>query len=278
MRYQPRKRKRILESSVCDPEVVLSACAGVATITLNRPAIHNAFDDKMIAALTRILKDIKSRDNINLVCLQSTGKSFCAGADLNWMKRMSTYTLEENLQDATRLSDVMHLLATLPQPTLAIVQGSAFGGGVGLAACCDLVIASEHAQFCLSEVKLGLAPAVISPYIVSAIGLRDAKRYMLTGEGISAHRAQELGLVHQITAHENLESARDEMITQLMNNGPQALKAVKQCCEDIVTITDKNNLREKLANTIAKLRVSDEAQEGMQAFFAKRKPKWNDHV
>jgi methylglutaconyl-CoA hydratase len=270
-----------LASSECNDEIILDFNApysGVATITLNRPEVHNAFDEKIIAKFNAILKTLHARDDIHLVCLQANGKNFCAGADLNWMKRMSTYTQAENHQDAKQLSELMHLLATLPQPTLAIVQGSAFGGGVGLVACCDIVIASDIAEFCLSEVKLGLAPAVISPYVVAAIGIRQAKRYMLTAESISTKQALDLGLVHKVISHENLEIARDEMIRVLMANGPKALQSAKKCCHDIATINNEDQLQFALIETIAQLRIGEEAQEGMHAFFEKRKPKWNQNV
>jgi len=271
-----------LASSVCDnaTSFLISAdtpFAGVFTITLNKPEKHNAFDEVMISELISTLHYVAKQSDIRIVCLQANGKSFCSGADLNWMKRMSTFSRNENFADANKLSELMQTLVELPQPTVAIVQGNAFGGGVGLVACCDIVIASDIAQFCLAEVKLGLIPAVISPYIVDAIGMRHAKRYMLTAEMISTEVAKQLGLIHKIVPLDNINNIRDEMLKVLIANGPQALKAVKECCAEINNVNDEA-LRQKLVQKIAKIRVSSEAQEGMQAFFAKRKPKWNDHV
>lgn len=251
---------------------------GVLTITLNKPQVHNAFDEVMIAELISVLHQIAKQSDIRVVCLQGQGKSFCAGADLHWMKRMSTFSRNENVADANKLSELMYSLANLPQPTVVIVQGSVFGGGVGLVACCDIVIASDTARFCLSEVKLGLIPAVISPYVIAAMGMREAKRYMLTAETFFPEKAQELGLVHEIAEEQSLTVVRDEMLKQLLQNSPQALKAVKECCKEVSHVTDEHLLRERLAKRIAEIRVSKEAQEGMHAFFEKRQPKWNENV
>lgn len=251
---------------------------GVLTITLNKPEVHNAFDEVMIAELISVLHHTAKQSDIRIVCLQGQGKSFCAGADLRWMKRMSTFSRNENLADANKLSELMHSLATLPQPTIAIVQGNIFGGGVGLVACCDIVIASDTARFCLSEVKLGLIPAVISPYVIAALGMRAAKHYMLTAQTLLPEKAQVLGLVHQIVEERSLETIRDEMLKQIMQNSPEALRAVKECCKEVSMLTDAHLLRERLAKRIAEIRVSKEAQEGMHAFFEKRSPKWNENV
>lgn len=250
---------------------------GVARLTLNRPEVHNAFDDSLIAELNTHLDELRTLANagdVRAVVLGSEGKSYSAGADLNWMKRMVDYDLEDNLADSRKLAALMHGLDTLPCPTLCRVQGAAYGGAVGLAACCDVVIASEKAKFCLSEVKIGLSPAVISPYVQRALGERQMRRYALTAEVMDAETALQLGLAHQMVEHEALGSAVDTMLTTLLAGSPQAQRATKALMATVAQAPDSDATREHTCQVIAELRVSQEGQEGLASFFDKRRPDW----
>ncbi|MFI0471139.1 enoyl-CoA hydratase-related protein [Halomonas sp. HMF6819] len=250
---------------------------GVAHLSLNRPAVHNAFDDHLIAELTDHLKELLEpieRQQVRVLVLGSDGKSFSAGADLNWMKRMVDYSHDDNLADSRRLAELMYRLDTLPCPTVCRVQGAAFGGAVGLAACCDVVIASTKARFCLSEVKIGLSPAVISPYVQRAIGARQARRYALTAEVIDADSALALGLAHQVVAPEALDRAVEAMTQTLLAGSPRAQRATKALLAAVGQSPDSDATRERTCQTIAELRVSDEGQEGLSSFFDKRLPAW----
>jgi methylglutaconyl-CoA hydratase len=247
---------------------------GVATVTLNSPEKHNAFDDTIIAQLTTIFREIAERQDIKLMVLASTGKSFSAGADLGWMKRMASYTFEENLKDANALATMLKMLNFLPQPTIAKVQGAAFGGAVGLASCCDIVIASNKASFCLSEVKLGLIPATISPYVINAIGQKACRRYFLTAERFFADKAMQLGLVNEVVSPEELDNSINEMTLLLLANGPHAVHQAKQLALDVAYQDINNDLLNITSERIAAIRVSEEGQEGLTAFFEKRKPNW----
>ena len=247
---------------------------GVATVTLNNPDKHNAFDDIIISELTGIFYSIAERTDIKVMVLDSTGKSFSAGADLAWMKRMASYSYEDNLKDATALAKMLKALNFLPQPSIAKIQGAAFGGAVGLASCCDIVIAASKASFCLSEVKLGLIPATISPYVVNAIGLKAARRYFITAERFFADKAQQIGLVDEVVELESLTTEVDHMIAILLSNGPQAIQAAKKLALDVAFQEFNENLLQDTSQRIAHLRVSPEGQEGLTAFFEKRLPAW----
>ncbi|WP_448566748.1 enoyl-CoA hydratase/isomerase family protein [Thalassotalea ganghwensis] len=247
---------------------------GVATVTLNNPDKHNAFDDEIIAQLTSIFMDIGKRNDIRVMVLASTGKSFSAGADLGWMKRMANYSLEENLKDANALALMLKALNFLPQPTIAKIQGAAFGGAVGLASCCDIVIASEKASFCLSEVKLGLIPATISPYVINAIGQKACRRYFVTAERFFADKAKALGLVSEVVSSAELDKAVDEMILTILANGPEAVCQAKQLALDVAYQDIDEALIELTSERIASIRVSAEGQEGLTAFFEKRQANW----
>ncbi|MFT6900687.1 MAG: methylglutaconyl-CoA hydratase [Colwellia sp.] len=247
---------------------------GVATVTLNNPDKHNAFDDKIIAQLTVIFIEIAQRDDIHLMILASTGKSFSAGADLAWMKHMASYSYEENLRDANALAQMLHALNFLPQTTIAQIQGAAFGGAVGLASCCDIVIASNKASFCLSEVKLGLIPATISPYVVNAIGQKASRRYFQTAERFFADKAQQLGLVNEIVSVDELENTVNNMVTTVLSNGPQAVRQAKQLALDVAYQDINFELLSMTSERIASIRVSAEGQEGLTAFFEKRPASW----
>ncbi|WP_075881340.1 enoyl-CoA hydratase/isomerase family protein [Vreelandella massiliensis] len=253
---------------------------GVAWLTLNRPDVHNAFDDHLIAELNAHLDELHTlaqQGEVRAVVLGSEGKSFSAGADLNWMKRMVDYDLDDNLADSRKLAKLMHGLDSLPCPSVCRVQGAAFGGAVGLAACCDVVIASEKAKFCLSEVKIGLSPAVISPYVQRALGERQMRRYALTAEVMDATTALNLGLAHQVVAAEEFDAAVDAMLTTLLAGSPQAQRATKALLASVAKEPDSEATREHTCQVIARLRVSDEGQEGLASFFDKRRPAWVEH-
>ncbi len=247
---------------------------GVATVTLNNPDKHNAFDDQIIAELTKIFMHLADRPDVKVMILASTGKSFSAGADLGWMKRMASYSFEENLADANALAYMLKTLNFMPQPTIAKVQGAAFGGAVGLASCCDIVIASTKASFCLSEVKLGLIPATISPYVVNAIGQKACRRYFLTAERFFADKAQSLGLVDEVVELDQLDDSVDCMVRTLLANGPEAIKQAKRLALDVAYQDIDDELVSITSERIASIRVSEEGQEGLSAFFDKRAPKW----
>jgi len=248
---------------------------GIATVTLNNPEKHNAFDDGIIKQLTDIFNDISKRDDISIMILASSGKSFSAGADLGWMKRMASYSYEDNLKDANALAQMLKALNFLPQTTIAKIQGAAFGGAVGLASCCDIVIASTKASFCLSEVKLGLIPATISPYVVDAIGLKASRRYFQTAERFFSDKAQQLGLVDEVVAPDELTAEVNAMVAKLLVNGSQARRQAKKLSQDVAFQTINENLLKDTSERIAAIRVSTEGQEGLSAFFEKRAPNWS---
>ena len=247
---------------------------GVATVTLNRPEKHNAFDDLLIAELTATFRQAADDSQVRVVVLQANGKSFCAGADLNWMRRMASYSYEENVRDANALATMLHTLHSLPKPTIAKVQGAAFGGAVGLVACCDIAIGSKLSKFCLSEVKLGLVPATISPYVIDAMGARQARRYFMTAEVISSRRARRLGLLNESVTEEELDGTVEQLIEHILSNGPLAVAAAKQLVFDVEHEAIGEELLEKTSLRIATIRVSDEGQEGLTAFLEKRPAKW----
>lgn len=247
---------------------------GVATITFNRSEVHNAFDDALIETLTGELETLGNRDDVRIVVLCAKGKSFSAGADLRWMQRMAGYSRAENLEDARRLAALMRTLQGLSKPTVARVQGSAFGGGVGLVACCDIAIASENARFALTEVKLGLIPAVISPYVSRAMGERNARRYMLTGERFSADEAYRLGLVHEVVPESVLDERVKTVLSMLLENGSGAMSAVKSLMDRVAGGPLDEAMIEDSAKRISEIRASKEGKEGVAAFLEKRKPRW----
>lgn len=247
---------------------------GVATVTLNQPDIHNAFDDKLIAQLTDIFTHIDQNSNIRVMVLASTGKSFSAGADLNWMRRMATYSYEQNLADANALASMFQILNSIDKPTIARVQGAAFGGAVGLVACCDMAIASKLSKFCLSEVKLGLIPATISPYVIDAIGARVARRYFTTAEVFSARRARRLGLLSEAVVEEELDSTIENLIEHLLKNSPAAILEAKKLILEIQNKPISEDMIAMTSDKIAKIRVSEQGQEGLNAFLQKRRANW----
>ena len=247
---------------------------GVATLTLNRPERHNCFDDGLIAGLLAALKRYEASADIRAVVLASAGRSFSAGADLDWMRRIADQTFETNLADAEQLAALMQMLDRLPKPTMALVQGPAYGGGVGLVACCDIAIASERASFALSEVTLGLTPATISPYVINAIGARWARRYFQSAEVFTAARAREIGLVHEVVGETELAAAGEKVLGAILRGAPGAQAAAK----DLVFLRETRPVDAALgaetSRRIAERRTSAEGREGIAAFLAKRKPDW----
>jgi methylglutaconyl-CoA hydratase len=244
-------------------------------ITLNRPERHNAFDDALIQELTEALRAMEGDESVRIVVLAGAGASFCAGADLNWMKRMAGYSKDENLRDAMQLGALLRTLNNLRKPTLARVHGAAYGGGVGLVACCDIAIASHAATFALSEVKLGLVPAVISPYVVAAIGERYARRYFVSGERFDAGEAWRLGLVHDIAPDDEAMDARlNELVDAMLACGPVAQRESKELVRAVAGRPVTSELIQDTAERIARLRASPEGREGVAAFLEKRRASW----
>jgi len=248
---------------------------GVAHVTLNRPDVRNAFDEDTILRLTEIFDELGSHNEVVAVVLRGEGKTFCAGGDINWMKRAACYSEEENKQDALKLATMLNTLYNLPKLTIACVQGAAMGGGFGLVCCCDIVIADEDTKFALSEVKLGLIPATIGPYVIAAIGLRQSRRYFQTGESFTGKEAYDIGLVHKLA--KSPEDMLDHLYTilkELAGNGPQAMMAAKKICLDMAANIITPDVIDNSATCIAHIRSSDEAREGLSAFLEKRKAAW----
>lgn len=247
----------------------------IGLITLNRPERHNAFDDVLIAEMTESLRSMEAEDGIRVVVLSGAGKSFSAGADLNWMKRMAGFSKEENQRDAMALAALMRTLAHLRKPTVARVHGAAYGGGVGLVACCDIAVASQEATFSLSEAKLGLIPAVISPYVVSAIGERAARRYFLSAERFDAAEAWRLGLVHDLgSTHDDMDEKIGTIIDAMLACGPVAQREAKELIRAVAQRPVTSEVIQDTAERIARVRSSPEGREGVGAFLEKRRASW----
>jgi len=257
-----------------DSNHLITVDSGIARVVLNRPEVHNALDDQLIAGLLDSLEKIAADLAVRLVVLTGQGGSFCAGGDLKWMRRTADYTYEQNLDDAMNLARLLATLNAMPQPTVALVNGPAYGGGVGLVACCDIAIAADTAKFSLSEVRLGLIPATISPYVVRKIGESNARRYFLTAEVFEAADAQRLGLVHEVVAAAGLDDAAEWFIKRLREGGPAAQAAAKQLIARVAGAPIDEVLMEDTAHRIANQRASPEGKEGTEAFLAKRQPKW----
>ncbi|MCJ8301299.1 enoyl-CoA hydratase-related protein [Shewanella sp.] len=246
---------------------------GVGQMILNRADKHNAFDEVMITEMIQTLEHFATNDQCQVLVLKANGKNFSAGADLNWMRKQAKMDFEQNLGDANELAKLMSTLDKFPKPTIALVQGAAFGGALGLICCCDIAIANERASFCLSEVKLGLIPAVISPYVVRAMGQRASRRYMLTAERFTAEKARELQVIHEI--NDDLEAAAEPIIQALLANSPQGMTWVKTLLSRLEDGVIDDATLDYTSERIAKIRVSNEGQEGLNAFFDKRKPNWS---
>ncbi len=256
-------------------KTVIDDC-GTATVTLMRADVHNAFNDDLIWELNTAFSDLGKNDCVRAIVLTGSGKSFSAGADLNWMKAAARYTPEQNMRDAMRLSEMLNTVNNCPKPTLAIVNGAAIGGGVGLVACCDMAIAVENAKFALSEVRLGLTPATISPYVIAAIGARAARRYFLTAERFNAAEARRIGLVSETAP--SLQEAFSLAHVFLKNLSAGAPSAHSDAKALIAAVADKDitdDLRTKTAKHIAERRASADGIEGVTAFLEKRKPSWD---
>ena len=246
----------------------------VAFVTLNRPEIRNAFDDTLIASLTRALRELDADASVRAVVLAGAGPAFCAGADLNWMKRMAGYGYDQNLDDARALAKMLKTLDQMAKPTLARVHGPAFAGGVGLVAACDIALGTPDAKFCLSEAKLGLSPATISPYVVRAMGERMARRYFLSAEVFNAEEAYRVGLLSGVSASEKLDADIEEILKHLTAGGPQALAKIKDLIRVVSSGRVDDVMIEDTAKRIAEIRVTAEGKEGIASFLEKRKPSW----
>jgi methylglutaconyl-CoA hydratase len=246
----------------------------VAIVTLNRPEVRNAFDDALISDLTEVFLALDKDETVRAVVLAGAGKAFCAGADLNWMKRMAGYSYEKNLADAGALAEMLKTLDRLSKPTVARVHGPAYAGGVGLVAACDIAIGSHNAEFCLTEVKLGLSPATISPYVVRAMGERLARRYFLTGEVIDAGEAYRLRLLSDMTSPEELDGAINAVLGHLILGGREAQRKIKDLVRTVAAGPVDEAMIADTAKRIAEIRVSPEGREGIASFFEKRKASW----
>ena len=260
-----------------EPTVLVSRDdRGVTTVTLNRPALHNAFDEALIQTLIETFESVGRDESCRAMVLAGAGKSFSAGGDLNWMRRMADYSYAENLADAGELARLMRTLDRLPKPTVARVHGSVFAGGLGLVACCDIAVAEQGTVFSVSEARLGLVPSVISPYLIRAIGARAARRYFLTAERFSAAEAHRIGLVHEVVPAVVLDVKVEAIVAALLEGGPTSQARSKRLISEVTDRPIEQSVIEITARTIAEARASDEAREGLAAFFEKRKPKWPD--
>ena len=246
----------------------------VARITLTMPEIRNAFSDEVIQAITEAFADLGARADVRAVVLAAEGPAFCAGANLNWMRRMADYTREENLADASKLAAMLRTIAECPKPTIARVQGDVYAGGMGLVAACDMAVSVDTAWYCLSEVKIGLAPATISPYVIRAMGARAAQRYFLTAERFTAAEAHRIGFVHEVVTADALDAKVDELLKALTSASPAAVVACKTLVADVVGRDIDEGLIAYTVEAIADIRASAEGREGVQAFLNKRKPAW----
>ncbi|MEE4280004.1 MAG: enoyl-CoA hydratase/isomerase family protein [Halieaceae bacterium] len=265
-----------MEADTEHPESV--ACSvddrGVATVRLQRPEKHNAFDDDMIARLREHFDRLAADPAVRVVILAAAGRSFSAGGDLAWMQRMADYDYADNLNDARALAAMLRSLKQLPQPSIACVQGGAFGGAVGLICCCDIAIGADTARFGLTETRVGLLPATIGPYVIEALGPRWTRRLFLTAERIDAQRAAQIGLLHEYCPAEQLSDRVEAVVGELLANGPTAMREAKKLCADLTYRAVDEAIIEDTSARIARLRVGDEGQEGLNAFLDKRAPPW----
>lgn len=246
----------------------------VALVTLNRPEVRNAFNEDLIAALETTFRALDTDPAIRVVVLGAHGPAFCAGADLNWMKKMAGYTFDENVADATRLADMLHAIYVCSKPVVARVHGDVYAGGMGLVAACDMAVAVTEAHFCLSETRLGLIPATISPYVIAAMGHQAARRYMLSAERFTAAEAYRLGFVHEICPAEELDEHVGSLVDALLACSPHALAHAKRLVRDMATGPITDDVRHETAVRIAQARASDDGREGVKSFLEKRKPRW----
>jgi len=255
-------------------KIQLEIDSAVATVTLARPELRNAFDEEMIAALSEAFADLNANGDVRVVVLKAQGKAFCAGADLAWMRRMAGFTLEENYADALGLAGMLETIYRCTKPVIARVQGDCYAGGMGLVAACDLAVAARGAQFCLSEVRLGLIPATIAPYVVARMGASAARRYMLTAERFESQDAMASGLIQQVVEQDQLDAAVAKWVELLLANAPQAIAEAKRLLHDVTYSALGAELIADTATRIAEQRASSEGREGVSAFLEKRAPGW----
>ena len=258
--------------------LLVGISAGVAHVVLNRPEVRNAFNEALIAEITQTFQELSLRDDVRCIVLAANGTAFCAGADLNWMRSMADYTREQNLADAGRLAAMMRTVYECPKPTIARIQGDVYAGGTGLVAACDMAVAVDTAHFCLSEVKLGLVPSTISPYVIRAMGARAAHRYFLTAERFNAAEALRIGFVHEVVSIDALDAKIAELTNALVSAGPEAVRLCKKLVQDVAGQNITPELVEMTVGSIADVRVSVEGREGLQSFLQKRKPNWLPHA
>jgi methylglutaconyl-CoA hydratase len=254
--------------------LIVQTSGSVARVTLNRPEVRNAFNDAVIAELADAFTRLGDNPEVRAIVLMANGPAFCAGADLNWMRRMADYTHEGNLEDAQKLAFMLRTLYECPKPVVARVQGDVYAGGMGLVAACDMAVSADTAHFCLSEVKIGLIPATISPYVIRAMGPRAAHRYFLTAERFSAAEALRIGLVHEVVAVDQLDAKVDQLVAALTSAGPHAMRQCKRLIQDVAERDITRLLIDRTVKDIADIRASAEGKEGVQAFLQKRKPNW----
>ena len=254
--------------------LTLTVEGAVATITLTQPEIRNAFSDEVIAEITQAFRTAGDRPDVRVIVLAAEGPAFCAGANLNWMRRMADYTREENIQDAGLLAEMLRVIYECPKPTIARVQGDVYAGGVGLVACCDIAVSADHVHYCLSETKIGLIPATISPYVIRAMGARAAHRYFLTAERFNAAEALRIGFVHEVVHVDDLDAKVDGILKNLLSASPNAVRAAKKLVQDVAEREINAALIAQTVEGIADIRASEEGREGVQSFLAKRKPSW----
>lgn len=254
--------------------LLVAIAQGVATVTLNRPEVRNAFNEIVIAELTQVFQELGQQSTVRVIVLAANGTAFCAGGDLNWMKKMAAYSLEENVADAEKLAEMFYQLYCCPKPVIAKIQGDCYAGGMGLAAACDIAIAAEHVQFCLSEVKLGLIPATVAPYVIKAMGANAARRYFLTAERFSAKEAHRIGFLHEAVAASELDSTVAQLVSSIVKNSPNAVAEAKWLVDDVTNADIDEALLTYTAERIAEIRSSAEGQEGVASFLEKRQPNW----
>jgi len=246
----------------------------VASVTLNRPELRNAFNEQAIAELALAFDELGRNELVRAIVLTANGPAFCAGADLNWMKKMAGYSIDENLADASRLADMLRTIYLCPKPTVAKVQGDCYAGGMGLVAACDIVVAADTVNFCLSEVKLGLIPATISPYVIKAMGEQAARRYFITAERFDAAAALRMGFAHEVVAADDLDTTVAGLLKSLVSNSPHAVVEAKKLVREVVGVPVTDALLRDTAERIAAIRASTEGREGVASFLEKRKPNW----
>jgi methylglutaconyl-CoA hydratase len=260
--------------SAAQATLIIDVQGHIGRITLNRPDVRNAFNDSVIIELTQAFQALSARSDVRCIVMAAAGPAFCAGADLNWMRKIADYAASDNAADAAKMAEMLRLIYTCPKPTVARIQGDVFAGGMGLVSACDIAISVDTATYCLSEVKLGLIPATISPYVIRALGARAAHRYFLTAERFSAAEAHRIGLVHELVAADQLDAKLAEITTALCNASPNAVKVCKKLVQDVAEREISQPLIAQTVAGIADIRSSPEGKEGVSSFLQKRKPSW----